>query len=274
VAGAVIQTAAATPPTKLDQAWETLSTLNQSSNIQRREYAITGYAFLAQQSGRALALTSNVLASDTDSQLRAFTASALGKEKCRAAIPALRKALNDRSSGVAFAAAKALWDMDDRTGSVVFQEVLTGTRKNSEGVIPGYVADAKHKMHDPKALAVMGVNEAVGTAFGPAGMVLSLAEQNLKDKGATGRALAAGMLAKDHSVEARKALESALDDSSPVVRGAVCRALAIQGYPAAISLVEPIMDEKTEASRSMACAAYIRLGERYSKPGKSRRSKT
>lgn len=266
LAGVVLQPATAGAPTKLDQAWETLSTLNQSKNIQHREYALAGYAFLAQHSSRALKLSSDVLASDPDPQVRAFTATALGKEKCHAATPALKKALNDRSAGVAFAAAKALWDMNDHTGDVVFQEILTRERKGSGGLVPGYVEDAKHKLHDPKALTVLGVNEVVGTVFGPAGMALSFAEQNLKDKGAAGRAIAAGALATDHSVAARKALESALDDSSPVVRGAACRALAILGYRTAIPLVEPLLDEKSEASRSMASAAYIRLSERYSSP--------
>ncbi len=249
--------------------------LNQSKNIQHREYAIAGYAFLAQYSGRALKVTSDVLASDPDPQLRAFTATALGKEKCHAATPDLRKALNDRSSGVAFAAAKALWDMNDHTGAVVFQEILRRERKGSQGMASGYVEDAKHKLHDPKALTVLGVNEVVGTVFGPAGMALSFAEQNLKDKGATGRAVACEALAKDHSVGARKALESALDDSSPVVRGAACRALAILAYRTAVPLVEPLLDEKSEASRSMASAAYIRLCERYSAPKtSSQRSKS
>jgi HEAT repeat protein len=275
LAGAVIQAASAEPQPKLAQSWETLSTLNQSKNIQHREYALAAYAFLAQHNGRALNMVSDVLASDSDAQVRAFTATALGKEKCHAAIPALKKALNDRSSGVSFAAANALLDMNDHTGSVVFQETLLRERKDSGGMVPGYVEDAKHKMHDPKALTVLGANEVVGTLFGPAGMALSLAEQNLKDKGAAGRAIAAGALATDHSDAARKALESALDDSSPIVRGAACRALAILGYRTAIPLVEPLLDEKNEASRSMASAAYIRLCERYSSPRpSSQRSKS
>jgi HEAT repeat protein len=276
LAGAVLQPAtAAAPPTKLEQAWQTLSELNQSKNILHREYALAGYAFLAQHSSRALKMTSDVLANDSDSQVRAFTAAALGKEKCRAAATALKKALIDRSPGVAFAAAKSLWDMNDHAGAVVFQEVLTGTRKGSQGIVPGYVEDAKHKVHDPKALTVLGVNEVVGSLFGPAGMALSFAEQNLKDKGAAGRAVAAGALATDRSPDATKALESALDDSSPIVRGAACRALAILGYRTAIPLVEPLLDEKNEASRSMASAAYIRLHARYApEKGSSQSSKS
>jgi hypothetical protein len=264
LAGAVIQTATAVPQTKIDHAWEILSELNQSKNLVHREYALAGYAFLAAHNGRALKVVADTLASDPDTQVRAFTASALGKEKCRAAAPALKKALNDRSPGVAFAAAKSLWDMDDHTGAVVFQEVLTRTRKGSEGIIPGYVEDAKHKIHDPRALTVLGVNEVVGSLFGPAGMALGFAEQNLKDKGAAGRAIAAGTLATDRSPAALKALESALDDSSPIVRGAACRALAILDHRDAIALVEPLVDDKSEACGSMAAAAYIRLNERYS----------
>lgn len=242
-----------------EQAWETLHELGESKNIQHRKYAVAGYSLLAPRSSKALKLVIDALEQDSDPELRTFAAAALGQEKCRAAIPALRKALNDRSTSVAFAAAKALLDMNDHTGMVVFREVLLRERKGSDGMVSGYLEDAKHKMHDPKQLAILGVNETVSSFLGPAGMALSLAEQNMKDKGAPGRALAAGALAIDRSPAARKSLESALQDSSPLVRGAACRSLAILGYQSALPFIEPLLDDKGDSARAMAAAAYIRL---------------
>jgi HEAT repeat protein len=246
----------------VEDAWETLRELSESGNIQHRKYAAAGYALLASRSGRALKLITGTLESDNDLEMRTFAAAALGQEKCRIAIPALKKALNDRATSVSFAAAKALLDMHDHTGAVVFREVLLRERKDSTGMISGYLEDAKHKMHDPKQLAILGMNQAVGSFFGPAGMVLSLAEQNMKDKGAPGRALAAAALSTDRSTAARKALESALQDPSPLVRGAACRSLAVLGYPSSIPFIEPLLDDKGDAARAMAAAAYIRLKER------------
>ena len=255
-------TAPSKPPAQVEQAWAMLGTLSQSSNLQRRRYAASGYALLASGNSRALGLVTKMLSSDKDPELRSFAASSLGQERVRASIPALRRSLNDPATAVAFAAAKSLWDMKDRSGAVVFREVLMGERKDSTGMITGYMNDARRRMHDPKGLAVLGINEAVGAFLGPAGMALSFAEQNFKDKGAPGRALAAGILAGDPSSESKKELESALQDSSPVVRAAACRSLAVIGDTSSIPLIESLFDDKNDAARAMASAAYLQLWEK------------
>jgi HEAT repeat protein len=247
------------PSNKLEQSWDILLRLSESKNVQNRKFGVAGYALLTQHSSRARKRALEMLDSDENSEVRTFAAAALGEERCRSAIPALKRALNDASTDVAFAAAKALADMGNSSGDVVFREVLLGERKSSQSMISGYLEDAKEKMHDPKALAILGVNQAVGSFFGPAGMLLTMAEKNLKDKGAPGRALAASALAGDGSTAARYALESALQDSNSSVRGAACRSLAILGYRSAIPFIEPLLDDKDEASRGMAAAAYIRL---------------
>lgn len=243
----------------MEQSWDILLKLSESKNVQNRKFAVAGYALLAERSSHARKRAIEMLDGDENAEVRTFAASALGEERCRLAIPALKKALNDPNTDVAFAAAKALADMGSGTGNVVFREVLLGERKSSQSLISGYLEDAREKMHDPKALAIIGVNQAVGSFFGPAGMLLSMAEKNLKDKGAPGRALAASALAGDRSVAARQALESALQDSNSSVRGAACRSLAILGQRSAIPFIEPLLDDKDEAARSMAAAAYIRL---------------
>lgn len=244
---------------RLEQSWDILRKLSEAKSVQNRKFAVAGYALLAERSREARKRALEMLDSDGDAELRTFAASALGQERCRAAIPALKKALNDPNTGVAFASAKALADMGNSSGNVVFREVLLGERKSSQSLISGYLEDAKEKMHDPKALAILGVNQAVGSFFGPAGMLLTMAEKNMKDKGAPGRALAATALANDRSATARRVLESALDDSNSSVRASACRSLALLGYRSAIPFIEPLLDDKDEAARAMAAAAYIRL---------------
>ena len=248
-----------TPTDRREQASDILLKLSESKNLQHRKFAVAGYALLAERSSHARKRAIEMLESDENSEMRTFAASALGEERCRRAIPALKRALNDASTDVAFAAAKALSDMNSSAGYVVFREVLLGERKSSQSMISGYLEDAREKMHNPRALAVLGVNQAVGAFFGPAGMLLSMAEKNLKDKGAPGRALAASALAGDHSAASLQALESALQDSNGSVRGAACRSLAILGNRNAIPFIEPLLDDKDEAARAMAAAAYIRL---------------
>jgi hypothetical protein len=160
---------------------------------------------------------------------------------------------------VVFAAAKALWDMGDHSGSTVFRKVLLGELRDNAGLLTGYLQEARHKLHEPRQLVLLGINEAAGSFFGPAGMLLSLAEANLKDKGAPARALAAGALAKDRSEAAKNSLESALQDSDGLVRASACRALALLGHRSSLPFIEPLLSDRNEAARSMAAAAYLRL---------------
>jgi hypothetical protein len=53
---------------------------------------------------------------DPDSLVRQTAAAELGQMKVREAIPSLKTAMDDAAGEVAFAAAKALWDMGDRSG--------------------------------------------------------------------------------------------------------------------------------------------------------------
>lgn len=243
----------------VQQAWEILESLADSSNPQHRKYSAAGFALLAQRHSRALTSAKKLLASDHEADVRAFMAAALGQEQARTAIPALRAALDDPAAPVAFAAAKALWNMGDRSGDFIFEEVLTGARKDSQGLVSSYLSDARHKMHDPKALAMMGVKEATSAFFGPAGMAISFAQESMKDKGAAGRAYAADALSKDRSKKSLQILESALQDSSPLVRAAACRSLAIRRDRGSLVYLEPLLDDDKEGAKAMASAAYISL---------------
>jgi HEAT repeat protein len=245
--------------TETETAWKAIETLGHSDNPRHRKYAAAAFALIAGRYSRALKQVGDLLLSDREAEVRAFTASALGQEKSRAAIPKLRQALDDSAATVAFAAAKALWDMRDHSGAVIFREVLTGARKDSVGLIDGYMAEARHMMHDPKALAMMGVKEATSAFLGPASMAISFAEETMKDKGATGRAFAASALADDHSANTRRALRIGLEDSNPIVRAAACRSLAILNDRNSLGAIEPLLNDKDDATQAIASAVYIRL---------------
>lgn len=258
---AIPTAAGQTERSSIEHAWQTINGLASSGNPQHRKYSAAALALLADKHSRALDAARNLLHSDHEAEVRAFTAAALGQEQVRTAIPALREALDDPAAQVAFAAAKALWNMHDRSGAFIFQEVLTGARKDSQGVVNSYLSDARHKMHDPKALAMMGVKEATSAFFGPAGMAITFAQESLKDKGAAGRAYAATALADDRSPKSRQILESALQDSNPLVRAAAARSLAILRNPGSLVYLEPLLDDNDDAAQAMASAAYIRLSE-------------
>ena len=244
----------------LPQAWGTLEGLVAASNPEHRKYAIAALETLAAYE-KALHMMIDSLRLDKEPEVRAFAANTLGDGRVRRAIPALRIALDDGDARVVFAAAKALWDMGDRSGAGFFRQVLAGEVKQGPGLIQGAMDDARRKLHDPKALAMIGAKEVTGAFLGPASLAITFAQESLRDKGAAARALSAKSLGSDRSAASRKALIAALDDSSALVRVAACDALAIQGDRRNLSHIEPLLDEKNEAVQAMAAAAAIRLSE-------------
>ena len=97
---------------------------------------------------------------DKEEAIRVLASASLGDIKARSAIPQLQDAMdNDKSPQVSFAAAQSLWKMGDRAGRDVFYEVLDGERKVKPSLLKSKMHEARMEMHDPKALALIGVNE-------------------------------------------------------------------------------------------------------------------
>ncbi len=91
--------------------------------------------------------------------------------------------MGDKSPEVTFAAAQALWKMGDRSGRDIFYEVLDGERKVKPGVIKSKLYKVRMDMHDPNALALIGVNEVSSAFLGPFSMGVSIAEEYAKNTG-------------------------------------------------------------------------------------------
>jgi HEAT repeat protein len=161
---------------------------------------------------------------------------------------------------VSFAAAQALWKMGDRSGRDIFYAVLDGERKTSPGLIKGKVRTAKQEMHDPKALALIGINEASGAFLGPFSMGVSMIEEYAKNTSAPVQAVCAQLLAMDDSRRTTDELEDALWDKNWAVRAAAARALAKLNDRKAVKQLTDIMEnDKQESARFVAAAAIIRL---------------
>jgi HEAT repeat protein len=207
---------------------------------------------------------------DMDSLVRQTAAGELGEMKSRQSIPALKAALDDPSAEVAFAAAKALWDMGDKTGRSLIEDVLTGQQKASDGLVSGAVQDAKRKMHEPKTMAVMGFKEASGALLGPFNIGVLAAEQAFKDGSAGARALASTLLAHECDAESLRLLErSCTDDKSWAVKATVAKALGQCGNENTIPALERNLSDSHPAVKFMSAAAIIRIGLR---PGQKQAS--
>ncbi len=242
-------------------AWEVLKSGLTEKNPDRRRQAVTAIGSIGLEPD-AIQLVEGALR-DSDSLVRQTAAAELGQMKARQSIPALKTALDDAWPEVAFAAAKALWDMGDRSGLDLIEDVLTGQQKSNEGGVKGALRDAKRKMHDPKAVAVMGLKEASGVLLGPFNIGIIAAEQVFKDGATGGRILATTLLAQNCDVESVRLLEwSSTKDKSWAVKAASARALGQCSNQAAIPTLEQNLSDSNAAVKCMAAGAIIRLSRK------------
>src|SRR6476469_363029 len=120
-------------------AWEVLKKGLSEQNPDRRKQAVLAVGTIG-PAPEVIEILNEALR-DKECFIRQSAAAEIGDAKIRQCIPNLVAALNDTGE-VAFTAARALWDMGDRTGRDVFQEVLTGELKDQTSFIQGAVRDA------------------------------------------------------------------------------------------------------------------------------------
>ena len=175
---------------------------------------------LAAGNDRARVLAEWVL-SDQDEGVRAAGAEALGQIGLPAAVPALKKALTDKSAEVVFSAAGSLFELKDPTAYEVYYAVLTGERKTGDSLM----ASQMEMLKDPQALAKIGFEAGLGfIPFG--GLGYKAVKAFTTDKTSPVRAAAAQRLINDPDPRTVQALVNALKDDKWVVRAAAVNALA------------------------------------------------
>jgi HEAT repeat protein len=251
-------TAAKAPEANPVTAWDLLTQEANSDRFRDRSDALSALTIL-DRDRRAIAVISNAL-SDKDETIRMLAATSLGDIKAKSAIPKLKIALDDRSPQVSFAVAQALWKMGDRSGRDIFYEVLDGERKVTPSPIKQKIRQARLDMHDPKAVALIGVNEASSAFLGPFSMGVSMVEEYAKGGGTSVQALCAQMLASDDNRDTAHELMFALGDKNWAVRAAAARAIAkLDDRQALPQLKDMMQNDKSQPARFAAAAAVIRL---------------
>lgn len=247
-----------------DQAWKLLITGAESKNFRKRTDAIAALATIEGQPAAVKLIEAGL--TDKSVDVRRIAAAALGNMGAKAAIPELRTAMDDKDATVSFAAAEALWRLGDQSGRDIFYAVVLGNRQASRGFISSNIHGAIRTLHDPRALAMIGVNEGSSALLGPFSEGVTIAEALARDSSAPARAFSVALLGEYPSPDSEKILEDVLDDKNVAVRAAAANALGGFRDPALIPGLAPLMSEKgtplikPDASvRYMAAAAIIRL---------------
>lgn len=237
-------------------AWRILEHGVREGNPIKRRQAVLAMSLLL-PTARPVALLNEAL-DDKDAGVREAACATLGEINARTSIPKLEMAVSDAVPEVAFAAAKALFNMDDAAGRNVMIAVLNGEKADASGFVSGSIRSMKLKLHDPKAMLMLGVNEGAGLA-GPFGMGVPLAEGLLKDNQASGKTVAVLLLANDRSPESLEALKDALSEKNWTVRAAAARAIGKRNATTLYDNVTMLLDDKRDEVEFSAAATLVRL---------------
>jgi HEAT repeat protein len=197
---------------------------------------------------------------DKDVEVRIATVTSLGDLRDKGTLPALEKALDDDAPEVSFAAAKALWTLDDPEGKKALLAVLGGESKTSSGFLTKQKRDTLRMFHTPKPLFMFAMKQGIGMAPVPGlGEGVSSIQGILSDTGISGRATAALLLGRDKDPDVLPALRDALSDKDASVRAAAAHSIAVRNDPALRKDLTPLLDDKKESVRLRAAAGYLRL---------------
>ncbi len=238
----------------VDKAWSVLEAGQEKKNDEK--VIAVQVLGLAQKNQKAIGLALAAL-KDSNSDVRAAAAKALGVMGAKSAIPQLKATLRDeKEASVVVSCAWSLVTLGDPQGYNVYYAVLTGEKKSGAGLL----ADQKKMLHDPKKMAQFGFDEGIGfVPFGSLG--LGAYKMLTKDDASPVRAASARMLEKDSDPKTRKALIHAATDDTWQVRQAALEALAHRGDASVILDIEPLLYDKKDEVRYTAAAAIVHLAD-------------
>lgn len=249
------------PQSPREAAWEEIDHGLHAGDVDHRRQAVIALSTVPGTNREAVQRLTDTLKNDKSSRVRQEAALALGQMKAIDAIPALKDALEDDSTEVAFAAAKSLIDLGDKAGQGMLIAVISGERKDAPGIITNARREAEKRLKHPEKLLLMGVEDASGAFFPPAGMGLSAMTDaaDLRGKGAPGRASAVAYLVKDPDPYAVTLLEWALKDDNGLVRLEAAKGLGERGNAASVEKLVPLLHDGKNSVKLMAAASIIRL---------------
>jgi HEAT repeat protein len=250
------------------QCTEVLQSALQNKNPDTRKQAVAALS-LAATHGPMFDRLGEML-QDKDVEVREAVVASLAEVKTASARAALRKALDDDVPEVSFAAAKALWNLNDPAGREALLSVLEKQSKTSSNFFTKQKRDALRMIHTPRVLFLYAMRQGVGFAPVPGlGEGITSMQALLTDPGVSGRATAALLLVKDKSPDTVDALKDALLDKDWSVRAAAVHSLSLRNDLKLRPDLEPMLGDVKEAVRLRAAAGLLRLSAIQQKAGKT-----
>ncbi len=259
-------------PTIDDRCNDLLKQALENKNPDTRKQAVVALS-LAATDEPAFGRLEGML-QDKDVEVRLVAVASLAEVKTDVARAALRQALEDDVPEVSFAAAKALWVMQDPVGEQALLAVLGRQSKTASNYISKQKRDALRMLQTPRVLFIYAFRQGIGFVPVPGlGQGISSMTALLTDPGVSGRATAALLLGKDKSAAVLDALKDALLDLDWSVRAAAVHSLALRDDPALKRDLEPLLDDDKAPVRLRAAAGILRLSAIEEKEAKKKQRK-
>ena len=246
------------PAGNADRARDLLEKSLKDKNPETRKHAVQSLG-LASASEPWLSQLEAMLA-DKDVEVRLAAVTSLVDLKSSGTVATLRKALDSDVPEVSFAAAKALWTLNEPSGREALEAVLSGETKTSSKFLTRQKRDALRMMHTPRTTFLFALGQGINFVPVPGiGAGVSSLQGILSDANFSGRASAALLLSTEKTPEILRALQDALTDKDWSVRAAAAHAIAVRNDPDLEGSLIPLLEDKKEAVRVRAAAGYLRL---------------
>ncbi len=203
----------------------------------------------------------NLMLDDHDVSVRIAVVVTLGDFKDNQTLPLLKKALQDLVPEVDFAAAKVLYQLHDPEGVHFLLNVVSKESKASSSYLSNQKRGAFRLLHTPTQLFIFIGTQAVGFAVPVPGLGfgISSAQGILTAPDSSARAASLLLIGSSLDPALADAVESALSDKEWSVRAAAAHLVAMHPFPQFQENLVPLLDNKKDAVRVRAAAAYIRL---------------
>jgi HEAT repeat protein len=233
-----------------DEAWGILDAGLQDKNVDKRAEALAALG-VAAGDARALKTLEECL-HDPKPEIRTAAVAALGDMNAKSSLPKIKALLSDSDVKTTLAIAAVLKRFGDPEGFEIYNEVVTGERKDGQKLTDG--------IKNRKRLEKMGAETAVGLL--PFGGVATGAYDYISLNSASAAnvyVIAVNALAEDPDPQVKKALVQAAFGGKVPVRVAALRAFAKRGDLTVVKDIEPAMHSDKALVSYTAAAAILHL---------------
>ena len=233
-----------------DEAWGILDAGLQDKSVDKRAEALAALG-VAAGDARALKTLEECL-QDPKPEIRTVAVAALGDMNAKASLPKIKALLSYSDAKTTLAVAAVLKKFGDPEGFEIYNELVTGERKDGQKLTDG--------IKDRKGLEKVGAETAIG--FVPFGGVATGAYDYISrnsTSAANAYVIAVNALAEDPDPQVNKALVRVAFGGKVPVRVAALRALAKRGDTTVLNDIEPAMHSDKAVVSYTAAAAILHL---------------